>query len=573
MDDDQGNQANEGNPSTPESVTPPAVPSSQPSPPVTPSNETPAPSVTPRVETPLTVSEPVIPSPAKSHRWITVVIIVVIIALLGGGAYAAYHFSRPKKQAVTTSAKKEVPLVRVGIQDLLSSSFYPDGQDESGFAEVNRQVFEGLTGIQDNTKIVPLLATSWTTPTDTTWIFHLRKDVYFHDGHLMTAGLVKASLDSAHDGAYWQTFGSHIDSVAVVDPNTIKITTDGPDPLLTIELANLWIYDTTSGKDNDAINGTGPYALKPGSQPSDQSVKLTAYDKYWGGRALTREVDFSILDNDEAAAAAIKAGKLDLANFHSYSAIKALGSAYKQQTVISPQVTFFVPNVLDTSSPLSKLGVRQAVYAALDPAALSAAQGDQGTPIGQIVPQEIPGYDASLKPNSPNITKAKQLLAAAGYPNGFTIKLTHYYTSSNLEAELQKEWAKIGVTVVDDSYTDGEALQDDAYNGKTQLFYNSYSSDLLDTNDVVSGMLLQGKNYDNPSLTALSNQAATELNATKRLKLLQQENQMVMKDLALFPLYQRNSTPFAYAASKGLVMKQEITNTSTGLYYNEVYRK
>lgn len=555
-----------------EPITAPAVSSV-----ITPEKPVVTPSVAPQ-DAPLDkpevdAAEPTVPGAEKPHRLRALLAILVVIVLLGGAAFAAYHFSQPKQQVASTVTKKEVPVLKIGINDGLPTSYYPDVALETASQEVTYQIFDGLTAVADNTKIVPALATSWTTPTPTTWLFKLRQGVYFHNGHLMTAQLVKASLDSAHDSDTWQTFGINIKAVDVVDSQTIKITTNGPDPLLTNELSKLPIFDTSSGKQNDPGNGTGAYTIKPGTSETLKEIDLVAYDKYWAGKPWTKEVDFIYYDNDDSVIAALKQNKIDLGNITDYASFAKLGSAFKQQTVFAPQVLMLLPNIEDKTSPLSKLDVRQAVYLSLDPVKLSAARGDHGTPTGQIVPQEIPGYDASIKRPANDLTKAKSLLADAGYPNGFTIKLSYYYTSDNLVDEIQKELAQVGITVVKDRRTDGQQYQADALGGHTQLSSLSYTTDLLDISDVINTLLIGGGNYSNPQLTKLNDEAATQLNQAKRLQDLQAMNRLIANDLALMPIDQSDNTPFALRSDSKLVLKQQVTDTDTGLYFYQVYSK
>ncbi len=70
------------------------------------------------------------------------------------------------------------------------------------------------------------------------------------------------------------------------------------------------------------------------------------------------------------------------------------------------------------------------MYAAIDPEAIVKADGRAGTPATQLVPQEIPGYNPAIKRPVLNPTQAKADLAAAGYPNGFTISFTPIAASS-----------------------------------------------------------------------------------------------------------------------------------------------
>src|SRR6185436_6701652 len=165
--------------------------------------------------------------------------------------------------------------------------------------EMSNQVFEGLVGYQDQ-KIVPLLATKWSNPNTKTWVFTIKKNVTFHNGTKLTTAIVADSLKNPSESVAGQTgFGSIVDTIVATDADTVTITTKSPDALLLKRLLPLVIYDTTATTKNSAENGTGPYTIKSGTTPSNDSLDLVAYSSYHGGTprvAAIHAVNFA--DND-----------------------------------------------------------------------------------------------------------------------------------------------------------------------------------------------------------------------------------------------------------------------------------
>src|SRR5207244_740813 len=96
----------------------------------------------------------------------------------------------------------------------------------------------------------------------------------------------------------------------------------------------------------------------------------------------------------------------------------------------------------------------------------------------------------------------------AGYPKGLTLTLTYYSTTrQDVADELTRQFAESGITLKQDGNTDGSVMDDKVYGGKSQLWFASYTTDLIDLSDVVA-QLFQGKNYDNKDVDSLQTQAS-----------------------------------------------------------------
>lgn len=532
-----------------------------------------APATTPPDQTPPQPAVTNAPTgqPKSSKNLLKILVILIVLAAAGAGAYLLLNkVNEPEKTASVQSTKKSVPLLRVGVSQPFPSSFYPKAESSIFSEEANAQIFEGLTKYQNENQVVPNLAASWTNPDNTTWSFKLKSNVKFHDGNSVTAEAVKASIDALASTDYGQAYGTSIQSVTAKDASTVEIKTKTPDPLLPNELANLWIYDTKSDKQNDPANGTGPYTLKPGTSLTTDSLDLVAVNSYHGGQPMVKEVVFKLYSDDKAMTQDVKQGKLDLADLGSLSAVNDVKSnGYSSYVDKNPQVYFIIPNTLKANSPLAKLTVRQAIYEALDPNAIMKADGRTGTPATQFVPQEIPGYSPDVQRPKLDATKAKADLAAAGYPKGFSLTFTYFSTHQAVAIEAQKELAAIGVTLNLDPETDGPTLQKKALGGQTDLFYIGYSSNLIDSSDVIQPLLVGSANYKNPDLDKLFQQASTSLKSQDRLKLLEQANKLAMDDVAGFPLFVPDGIYFA--AKSNLVLHTDNLTNYMGVDFWKVY--
>ncbi len=528
----------------------------------------------PPVNGPPANTPPAMTAGGKKKGWLYALIILVLLAAGALAAYLLMHKSaKPTTQTVST--QKDISLIRYGEFDNPTNVFYPAQTTDNMSYDINMQIFEGLVQYKDKSKIVPLLATSWTNPDTMTWLFTLKQGVAFHTGRTMTAKDVKYSLENFKAAPLGTVFNTTIKSVDVVNNYQVKITTNGPDPLMLNRLVFLPILDSQSTAKNDPINGTGPFVVKPGTKPTEAETDLVAFDKWHGGHVYTRELDYKYYTDAAKLIDDRKNGKIEIAgNFTGTTEADPL-SANSTLDSRSSIGTYYVGlNSSQKGSPLANLKVRQALYYATDvPALLNLPHYKSSHPVqpsSQIVGQGIPGYDSSIKAYTRDIAKAKQLLKDAGYPNGLTLTLTYYAPPrQDVGNELKRQFAEAGITLKLDGITDGSALDAKTFGGQAQMWFASYTSDLIDLTDVVS-QIFQGKNYDNSKVDSLQTQANQTFDQAKRLATLQEESRTLMDDVAWLPLFPAQLT---WAYDPSFVIHVDRPNDTFGVNFANVYTK
>ncbi len=550
---------------------PPPPPPPQPLPSMLNNSQTP-----PQTFTPSPMNN--MPGPKKKgHKALTWLILLLLLAIaLGGGYYKYKHNNKPAPVVSNVVTKSEIPLIRVGTADGPVTVFYPskDTINASGMQLVNDQIYEGLVGWQGGTKIVPLLATSWTNPDDSTWVFSLRPNVKFHTGRTLTATDVKYSLDKFKGVAFGGSFGTTIKTVTVVSPTQVKITTNGPDPILLNRLANLYIIDSQAAKPIDPANGTGPYILKTGTDPvKDKVTDLVAYDSYWGGKVYTRELQFSQIIKESDEVAALKNNKIDIFDLLiSQTTIKDLKAAnvtVKSQQGLGVASVYF--NTQKSGSPLGNLKFRQALNIGISRAKIISAAGVNGMPVGQYMVSVVPGYVPKLTAPSQDVTNAKALITQSGVKNA-SLTVSYGTSASNqaLMTEFQKECAALGVTIKLDPIENLDTLISKFLDGKTDMFFASNSSTLFDGSDILSAFQTPGV-YDNAKVDKLLTQASKTLDGAKRLTFLQQAAVELDSDAAGIPLYSRTS--YYAQASKAYTLNFDIPGVNGGGYFWKVFQQ
>ncbi len=502
------------------------------------------------------------------RRWLKVLILLIVIALLAVGGWFAYQKWFKKQPATTaTSKSKDVALLKIGIDSADFGKLYPDMSVNDYSYSTNAQMFEGLVRYENISKIAPDLASDWKNPDDKTWIFTIKKNVKFHDGHTLAPSDVKYSLDSimASNSDFAQTFADTISSVDVVGSDQVKITTKDPDPTLLNKLTFLYVIDANLPKGAEPSQaGTGPYFIKPGTAPTDTKVQMVAYNNYHDGQPQTKALEFFGVSDADKMVKDFQAGKYNIVGYASPEQAKS-SSAFRF-TSTGPDVNYIAFNTVNPS-PLQNKLVREAIRYAVNPQAIGAASDSQVTPLSQMVPPSVPGYNPAITPYKQNIDKAKQLLAQAGYPNGLALTLSVSADATKSTNEIVKELKQAGITATVDSHADFDEFINYFSTGKAQLFSVDYTSDTLDGVDIYN-TTLPTANYNNQQFTDLLNQANTQVDPAKRLKLLQDAAVIADKDVAVVPL---STQSYLWLMDKNYVIKQDMPSASLPVYFYKVH--
>ncbi len=291
-------------------------------------------------------------------------------------------------------------------------------------------VFEGLVQFAADGSAAPKLAASWEISEDgLSYVFHLEHGVHFHDGSAFDAGVAKFSLERVLEPGSVNPQKSRlakIRSVDIVDPFTLRIVLKQRSGGLLQSLAwGAFVMVSPQSAATNAVRpvGTGPFRFS-GWRRGDL-ITLLRNAQYWGKPAVLDEATFKFIADPTAAYAALMAGDVDA--FSNYPAPESFA-----QFAADPRFAVFagtteMETVLALNqrvSPLGNLLVRRAISYALDRhAIIDGAMFGYGTPIGSHFPPHNPAYLDLTGVYPHDIAKAKALLAAAGYPRGFSVTL------------------------------------------------------------------------------------------------------------------------------------------------------
>jgi peptide/nickel transport system substrate-binding protein len=336
-----------------------------------------------------------------------------------------------------------------------------DPQKATAFQSVQTLDLIYGTLVQLNSKldVVPGLAKSWKFSNNSqTLTLNLRPKVKFHSGSAFTSADVEASLNRILDpatAAVARANLSEITNIATPNALTVVLTLKNPDVPILAALADLntammSAADIKSGSFTTHPNGTGPFEFS--SWTPNQSIKLVRNASYWGGNVRLAGVQFRVIPDETSVVSALKANQIQMGLISDpLVARQVKGKSLKVLRI--PTLNYHVLMLNDRHAPLDKQYVRLAMQCAIDrKQVLDSAALGEGSVTGPIT---SPAYrsDPNARPcPTPNLTKAKKFLAAAGFPNGgitiHTIVETGEYATAVSEAQsVQAQLAKIGITL------------------------------------------------------------------------------------------------------------------------------
>jgi len=297
-------------------------------------------------------------------------------------------------------------------------------------AIVYGNVFEGLTRITQSGAVAPALAESWeVSPDGLAYIFHLRREVRFHDGSSFDADDVKFSLDralAADSTNAQKALLSSIRQVDVLDEFTVELSLYHPSGTLPYVLG--WGDAVVVAVESAATNashpiGTGPFLFT--NWRRGDSIRLDRNPDYWGIAAKLNSVVFKFIGDPAAAFASMKAGDVDaFPNYPAPENIAEFESDPDFKVVIGASEGKVIMAMNNARSPFDNRLVRRAISHAINrDAVIDGAMFGFGQPIGSHYTRQSRAY-VDLTDRYPyDIARARSLLAEAGYPDGFTASL------------------------------------------------------------------------------------------------------------------------------------------------------
>lgn len=371
-----------------------------------------------------------------------------------------------KKEEDKTEISQNKDKKLVIAQNTEARSLDPQKAIVTTTVRVYQQIYNQLVKHNSKMEIEPDLAEKWEQVDPNTLIFTLRKNVKFHNGEILKASDVKFSLERMKKAPVSSFLISEVEKIEVVDDNTVKIVTRKPFGPLLSHLAHpgaaiLNEKATIAAGDDYGQHpiGTGPYKFV--EWVAGDNIKLESNKEYFRGIPSIKTLVFKTIPEASSRIIGLETGEIDIAYDIDPIDMNKIKEAKNLQLLSGESLGtgYLVINV--QKEQLKKKEVRQAIAYAMDvPAIIDAVYRGTAEQADSPLSKKILGYKSSKKYEH-NISKAKELLAQAGYPNGF--KMSIWTTDTPLRRDVatifQDQLKEVGITV-NVEVMEGGALMD-----------------------------------------------------------------------------------------------------------------
>lgn len=378
-----------------------------------------------------------------------------------GGAEAAQPSDGPQQGGVLVFA-------RSGDSVGLDPARETDGESFYGSTQIFDTLVEFVPG---TTEIQPALAESWDISDDNlVFTFNLREGVQFHDGTDLTADAVKFSFDRQmleshpyHDLGPWQYWGymdmsNIVDRIEVVDDYTVRFYLQRVEAPFLANLAMDFaaivspaaVEEHGAEFKNNPV-GTGPFEFV--SWTKDDNIVLDANEDYWGEGPYLDRVILRVIPDATARYLALQNGEVDVIDFPSAEDLELMEEDPDIELIQQAGLNVGYLAMNTDKEPFDDKRVRKAMnYAVNREAIIEAVYGSAGQVAKNPLPPTMWGYNDDIEPYPYDPERAIELLAEAGYPDGFTTDVwampvaRPYNPNARRIAEIiEQDFAAVGV--------------------------------------------------------------------------------------------------------------------------------
>ncbi|MCG8596925.1 MAG: ABC transporter substrate-binding protein [Kiloniellales bacterium] len=460
----------------------------------------------------------------------------------------------------------------------------PHSNNEGPSNAMKANIYGRLVHRKPDLSLEPDLAASWERQNDTTWRFKLREGVTFHNGNPFTADDVVFSFKRQTQETSDMSFAvATLAEVKKVDDYTVDLITEGPDPILLLNLPHFYIMDREWVEANDAFevvrgfgttnwanlnaNGTGPFKVVEWVQ--DTRLVLEPFENYWGKDEMesnATKVVFTPIANDATRVAALLSGDIDLMYPVPLQDIRRLEQEPDTEAMQGPELrTIFLgfdqwrEESLDNDgqkNPFLDVRVRRAFYQAIDIESIRrVVMRGAATPTGLMIAPGINGFQEDMNARLPyDPEAAKQLLTEAGYPDGFKVTFDcpndRYVNDEEICTAIIPMLERVGINVTPNFQTKSLHFNKIgvAEGNDTSFFMLGWTPGSYDALNPLMQLMSIGKTghgdwnsgrYANPEVMELTEKIKTEMDEEKRNGLIRDAFRIHQDEVGHIPLHQQ----------------------------------
>src|SRR5688572_24623290 len=365
--------------------------------------------------------------------------------------------------------------------------------------EMVAMLFDNLVQFDVDGRLVPGLATRWEVDsTGRVYTFHVRTGARFHDGRPVTARDVEASILRAlapgSTGRHWplepilgarEYAGGTADGIRglrVPDDTTVVFTLTEPlntfPKFLAMPVAAVVPTPVPAGFAERPV-GSGPWRFV--SWTHDNALLFTANTEYWGGRPKSDSIRVRISPEAATQGAEFETGQLSVVEIP-FGEARRWEEGVAGTVLRRPALRDVYIAINTTRGPLADPRVRRALNMAVDvETILGTIMAGRGARAAGVIPPGIPGHDSTRAPYPHDPAAARRLLAEAGYPDGFPVRLWRSQRSElgRVAQAVQQALGAVGIRaeIVE---RDATSVRAAVRNGETDLYIGDWYADYPD---------------------------------------------------------------------------------------------
>ena len=481
----------------------------------------------------------------------------------------------PATQAAAPVAQEEKILIEGRASD--SITLDPFNATDNASWRVARQIYDTLVGFESGTFAPkPGLATEWEISEDgLTYTFTLREGVKFHDGTDFNADAVVFNIErwwdennEYHDGEFGNVvsfFGGFkgdekciISDVKALDGTHVEITLSQVYPAFLARLTDpstAIISPEAIKAQRDAIGqnpvGTGPFMFE--SWAPNDNITLTKNPDYWDGAPAIDKLIFKVIPDNTARLTALQSGEIDIMDSLNPSDFPVVDQDPALQVIERPAINcgFFWINT--TKAPFDNVKVRQALNMAINKEGIiSSLYNGLAIPAKSVLSPSSWAYNPDMQDYAFDAAAAKSLLAEAGYPDGFDMKITvrsearaYFPQPLKLAEIMQANLKDIGITASVET-ADGSTYSGMVYGGDYDIAaWGTGGNDpdpALAINHYFNKATASGERaqnsarWENDEATDLLNTAQSILDQEERAGMYREVQQIVHDEAIIIPI-------------------------------------
>jgi peptide/nickel transport system substrate-binding protein len=440
-----------------------------------------------------------------------------------------------------------------------------------------RMVYDSLVTL-DGGAPEPWAAESWEATSPTQWRFKIREGIEFVNGEPFDAEAVRYTFQRALDSAEnpWRVRIDALESMDIEDDHTIVFNLSRPVGNWPSRVAIVWIVPPEHTENNDisvAPLGSGPFQVT--SFTSGEQVDFEANPDYWRGAPKLQTITMRAIPENATRVASLLAGDIDVAYRILPDQVPQVeGAGYEVISVPSG----FLANLFFQSwkEPVNDVRVREAIDFAIDKEAIRDGLGGgfAGDVQGQAVGPISIGFDPDVQPRPYDPDRARELLAEAGYSDGFELgfdySIGRYFADREVAEAVIGYLDAVGIRVVPNAM-EGGAWLDRVYTGDWgPLNFWSYQDapfyDISITTEIIRADGFR-KITDDDRIDQYLDEAFEITDEAEREAHLQEYGRYLVENAYLIPLYH---DPGLYAASPRVRDLEILPSTLLNLWDTHV---